>query len=95
MDTAAEVVFYPQRSSATDAKEVLAKSANAWRKHSGFVAAYYGPLVEDRKICCLVLEWKDKDSLIGWTRNYNAQEVDEGKAKLIDSEAGLDPFASM
>ena len=90
---AAEIVFYPLKPG-SDPESLLAASVPSWKKHANFLAAYHGALVEDPKIHCLLLEWKTKDDLIAWTRNYDAEEVAKGKAALIDEFGGLEPFAS-
>jgi hypothetical protein len=92
--SAAEIVFFPLKPS-SDASTILRASSTTWKKHPNFRAAYHGPLVEDPKIHCLILEWKAKEDLLAWTRNYDAEEVEKGKVALIDGEAGLEPFASM
>lgn len=33
-----------------------------------FQAAYYGPLVEDENIHCLLFEWKDRAALDAWLK---------------------------
>jgi hypothetical protein len=91
--SAAEIVFFPLKPN-TDPCSTFASSAAQWKAHANFRAAYHGPLVEDPRIHCFILEWKAKEDLINWTRNYDYKSVEEGKGKLIDNEAGLEPFAS-
>ena len=94
MASAAEVVFFPLKQS-SDPHAVFARAKSSWTKHPGFRAAYYGVMVEDPKISCLIMEWQDKNALIKWTGAYNPDEVEDGKMALINMEAGLDPFASI
>ena len=92
--SAAEIVFFPLRPN-SNPQEILSRSTDSWGKHPGFRAAYYGVLVEDEKISCLVLEWDGKEDLIRWTGKYDVEAVERGKEELIDGEGGLEPFAGM
>lgn len=70
----AEVVFFPVKKDAP-IDDVFANSKEMFQKHQGFKALYLGTLVEDPKISCLVIEWNQKEDLLTWTRNYDADKV--------------------
>lgn len=90
MLSAAEVVFFPVKPNIDPAK-LLAKSTEIWSAQPDFRAAYYGPLVEDSKIHCLVHEWKDRAALESWIKVYDMQVANELYDALVNMEAGLEP----
>ncbi|KAF2468483.1 uncharacterized protein BDR25DRAFT_315966 [Lindgomyces ingoldianus] len=91
MISAAEVVFFPVKPN-TDPSELLSEATQIMSCQKDFRAAYYGPLVEDGKIHCLVLEWKDRAAIEAWTKVYDAQKAKELVEKIVNMEAGLEPF---
>jgi hypothetical protein len=93
MSPAAEVIFFPVKPN-TDPSELLSEAAQMLSRQKDFRAAYYGPLVEDGKIRCLVLEWKDRAAIDAWTKIHDALKAKELFEGVVNMEAGLEPFIS-
>ena len=91
MGPAAEVIFFPVKPN-IDPSELLGKATQILSAQKDFRAAYYGPLVEDGKIHCLVLEWKDRAAIEAWTKVYDAKMAKELFEAIVDMEAGLEPY---
>jgi len=93
MGPVAEVIFFPVKPN-TDPTELLSEAAQTVSRQKDFKAAYYGPLVEDEKIHCLVIEWKDRAAIDAWTKVYDAHKAKELFEGVLNMEAGLEPFIS-
>lgn len=93
MGSVAEVIFFPVKPN-TDPSKSVSEAAQIPSRQKGFRAAYYGPLVEDENIYCLVLEWKDRAALDAWTKAYDAEKAKEFVEAVVNMEAGLEPFIS-
>jgi len=91
MGSAAEFVFFPIKPD-VDASELLAKAVQILSAQKDFRAAYCGPLVEDGKIHCLVLEWKDRATLDAWSKDHDTKMAQELYDGIVNMEAGLEPF---
>jgi hypothetical protein len=91
MAPAAEVVLFPVKPN-VDPTELLSTSTQILSAQQDFRAAYYGPLVEDGKIHCLVFEWNTRAAVEAWTRVYDKKMAKEVFDALVNMEAGLDPF---
>jgi hypothetical protein len=93
MGPVAEVIFFPVKPN-TDPSELLSQATQILSSQKDFRAAYYGPLVEDGKIHCLVIEWKDRAAIDAWIKVYDAQKAKELFEGVVNMEAGLEPFIS-
>lgn len=93
MGSVAEVIFFPVKPN-TDPSELLSEAAQIPSLQKDFRAAYCGPLVEDEKIHCLVLEWKDRAALDAWIKAHDAHKTKELAERVVNMEAGLEPFIS-
>jgi hypothetical protein len=93
MGPGAEVIFFPVKPN-TDPSKLLSEAAQILYVQKEFQALYHGPLVEDEKIHCFVLEWKDRAAVEAYTKVYDAQKAKELSQGIINTEAGLEPFIS-
>jgi hypothetical protein len=91
MAPAVEAILFPIKPN-TDPSELLSKATQILCAQSDFRAAYYGPLVEDEKIHCLVFEWKDRAAIEAWLKVYDKQMAKEMFDDLVNAHAGLEPF---
>jgi heme-degrading monooxygenase HmoA len=94
MGPVVETVFYPARPN-IDPSPILAEISPVLARQPGFRSAYYGTLVEDEKIHCLVLEWADKAAVEAWAKpGTDAYRLKDRLMTVVNSEGGLDPFIS-
>lgn len=93
MGPVAEVIFFPVEPN-TEPSILLSEAAQIPSRQKDFRAAHYGHLVEDEKIHCLVLEWKDRVALDAWIKVHDAHEAKELFESVVNIEAGLEPFIS-
>jgi hypothetical protein len=91
MAPAVEAILFPIKLN-TDPSELLSKGTQILSAQSDFRAAYYGPLVEDEKIHCLVFEWKDRAAIEAWMKVYDKQMAKELFDGIVNTQAGLEPF---
>jgi hypothetical protein len=93
MNPVAEVLFFPLKPN-TDPSYLLSEAADILSRQDGFRAAYYGSLIKDENIHCLIFEWQDRAALDVWLKSYDTNKAKEAYDGMVNMEAGLEPFIS-
>jgi hypothetical protein len=91
MGPGAEFVFFPVKPN-TDPSKLLSESTTILAAQKDFRAIHYGTLIEDEKIHCFVIEWKDRAAAEAYTKVYDVAKAKEISESIINKEAGLEPF---